>query len=574
MCHFVPTLHKLRLNRLWAILIYFLPEDKRFKKSVYGPELIKSDTDHQYTLCVSGKSGFKLSDILKQTKEPMDFLDIGSNFGLYSLIAAENLFFKEIFSIEPNPEVIQNYKLNKTKNGAKRLSLIEGAVSNTKNSVVLNFGDQHLGMGSIIRKNQKSILVRSITKSDLNEIGKKVKNPLFIKITAEGAEALVLAELFKSDLVKQIKSIFIEITPKWLSVEDYEKIHQTMNLFGFELQWKSKGKEQYDALFVKKKICEQIDKKVKDGCRLDRENTPKYSICVPVYNMADTLERAITSVANQLNNDYEILIIDDGSNDGSVSVIQKLERQFVNVRSIFLSRDPQRKLGETRNLSIYAARGEYVLLHIDADDVWEPYIQDLVFLFHKLEQGYGKDFFLVGQQTGIAKRELLLKLGGYENVYRGEDRSLMLKLALVDKILFMDYESFMRRLERPFSVKIEKGIWDMWSHLEYDLLRTERRWEYIFVGLFMSYDQSVFSLKARVLRSFLILPAFLFTLFKNKRRAALNWDDFMTYRRSRRGTFEELMSARGIEVSLEDYFENKALRIFRKKSTNEGFKSG
>ena len=70
----------------------------------------------------------------------------------------------------------------------------------------------------------------------------------------------------------------------------------------------------------------------------------------------------------------------------------------------------------------------------------------------------------------------------------------------------------------------------LWSHLEYDLLRTERRLEYIFVGLFMSYDQSVFSLKGRLLRSFLILPAFLFTFIKNKRKAALNWDDFMTYR--------------------------------------------
>ena len=118
-----------------------------------------------------------------------------------------------------------------------------------------------------------------------------------------------------------------------------------------------------------------------------------------------------------------------------MSVIQKLERQFVNVRSIFLSRT-SKKIGRTRNLSIYAARGEYVLLHIDADDVWEPYIQDLVFLFHKLEQGYGKDF-LVGQQTGIAKRELLLKLGGYKCLSWGRQKPYV-EVGFSDQILFMD----------------------------------------------------------------------------------------------------------------------------------------
>ena len=51
---------------------------------------------------------------------------------------------------------------------------------------------------------------------------------------------------------------------------------------------------------------------------------PIYSICVSNYNMGDTIERAMTSVLDQLDDDFELLVIDDGSSDDIVSKMKIL----------------------------------------------------------------------------------------------------------------------------------------------------------------------------------------------------------------------------------------------------------
>ena len=132
-----------------------------------------------------------------------------------------------------------------------------------------------------------------------------------------------------------------------------------------------------------------------------------YSVCIPNYNMSDTIERALKSVLNQLDNRYEVLVVDDGSSDNSVEIVSKLCKEFDILRLIALQRDPRRKLGETRNLSIREARGEYVILHVDADDIWEPYIDDFV-RYHRLENYLGEQFLLSGQQINMGKRNFLM----------------------------------------------------------------------------------------------------------------------------------------------------------------------
>ena len=94
-----------------------------------------------------------------------------------------------------------------------------------------------------------------------------------------------------------------------------------------------------------------------------------------------------------------------------------------------LTRDYRRRLGETRNLSIEAARGEYVILHIDADDIWEPYIDSFIRVFHELSKRLEfENFILSGYQIHMAPRDLLLK-NKYPNVYYTEDRLLCHQLA-------------------------------------------------------------------------------------------------------------------------------------------------
>ena len=132
----------------------------------------------------------------------------------------------------------------------------------------------------------------------------------------------------------------------------------------------------------------------------------EYSICVANFNMADTLEQALTSVLGQLDHRFEVVVVDDGSSDGSVAVLDRLANRFPFLRYISLPRSRKRLLGETRNIGIRAARGKYILLHIDADDVWEPYIKDFVAVFHRIERCVGRDIYLQGQQIGIGRKLL------------------------------------------------------------------------------------------------------------------------------------------------------------------------
>lgn len=96
---------------------------------------------------------------------------------------------------------------------------------------------------------------------------------------------------------------------------------------------------------------------------------PIISIIVPIYNMEDYLDRCIISLLNQgLGvNEYEILLVNDGSKDNSLSICRKYEEQYSQVHLIS---QPNKGLSATRNLGISEAKGEY-LCFVDADDYLE-----------------------------------------------------------------------------------------------------------------------------------------------------------------------------------------------------------
>ena len=174
---------------------------------------------------------------------------------------------------------------------------------------------------------------------------------------------------------------------------------------------------------------------------------PIYSLCICNYNMNDTLESSINSLLAQINERTEIIVIDDGSSDNSVETLKRIKsKNKSNFNFIALLRDHRRKLGETRNLSIKAAKGKYVILHLDTDDVWEPYINSFINVYHELEKRLKiKDFFLSGKQIQMTTKDLMIK-NPYENVYYGEDRLLWSKLATFGKLITIEHKVFRRRI--------------------------------------------------------------------------------------------------------------------------------
>ena len=95
---------------------------------------------------------------------------------------------------------------------------------------------------------------------------------------------------------------------------------------------------------------------------------PAVSVIIPIYQAKKYLEASVASMQRQLLRDIEIILVDDGSTDGSGDICEAIARRDNRVRVIH---QPNRGLGPARNAGLDAAKGEY-LYFCDADDLMEP----------------------------------------------------------------------------------------------------------------------------------------------------------------------------------------------------------
>ena len=95
----------------------------------------------------------------------------------------------------------------------------------------------------------------------------------------------------------------------------------------------------------------------------------KYSIIIPVYNTGKYLEKCLDSVIGQTYENYEIIIVNDGSTDNSESIIKDYVSKNSKIKYIFKKNEG---LSEARNDGVKSSNGDY-LLFVDSDD----YIEDV-----------------------------------------------------------------------------------------------------------------------------------------------------------------------------------------------------
>jgi len=95
----------------------------------------------------------------------------------------------------------------------------------------------------------------------------------------------------------------------------------------------------------------------------------KLSIIVPVYNVRPYLSACLDSLVNQTIDDYEIILVDDGSTDGSADIIKDYAGRYPELISFM--RVENGGQGRARNFGIDIAKGDY-LGFIDSDDYIEP----------------------------------------------------------------------------------------------------------------------------------------------------------------------------------------------------------
>jgi glycosyltransferase involved in cell wall biosynthesis len=211
---------------------------------------------------------------------------------------------------------------------------------------------------------------------------------------------------------------------------------------------------------------------------------PFVSVVIPTYNRAQRTIAAIESVLAQTYPNQEIIVIDDGSTDGSSEAIQRFLTQKTNrdypAPQIRYINQPNQGPSAARNAGVERARGEYVAF-LDSDDVWLP--EKLEWQVRTIEQfknqcgacftdarlvedsGEGASTFRswgrhYEQITGVepaalellaksfcgfwvstllVRTELIKRVGGFDPaVLYAEDRDLYFRLSLVTSLAYVN----------------------------------------------------------------------------------------------------------------------------------------
>lgn len=129
------------------------------------------------------------------------------------------------------------------------------------------------------------------------------------------------------------------------------------------------------------------------------------SVVMPAWNRADRIAAAIRSVLTQSHQRFELLVVDDGSTDGTAEIAAA----FTSDPRVKLIKGAHGGVSAARNLGLEAATGE-IVAYLDSDNSWKSWFLDVMALFmtaEKLDVAY----------SGIALRDELNQLTGY----RGDD---------------------------------------------------------------------------------------------------------------------------------------------------------
>ena len=201
---------------------------------------------------------------------------------------------------------------------------------------------------------------------------------------------------------------------------------------------------------------------------------PLISIVIPLYNKERFIKETLDSVFNQSFTDYEIIIVNDGSTDSSVFIVNAIGDQRITVLS-----NQNKGVSHARNFGISKANSDLIAL-LDGDDLWEQnHLENLYNLYEKFPDcglyatAYNKKYFngekIKASYNGLAKEyfgiiedyfsasikdsiawtsavlipmKTFRKVGVFDEEMRsGQDTDLWIRIALKDSIAFSSIAS-------------------------------------------------------------------------------------------------------------------------------------
>jgi glycosyltransferase involved in cell wall biosynthesis len=201
---------------------------------------------------------------------------------------------------------------------------------------------------------------------------------------------------------------------------------------------------------------------------------PKVSVIIPTYNRRDLVREAIASVLAQTYRDFELIVVDDGSDDGTAEVVREFAQESDCVHYVYQS---NRGVSAARNRGVAFSNGE-LLAFLDSDDLWQPRkLETQVAFFdaqrdaqicqteevwlrngvrvnpHNKHCKTGGDIFarslelcLVSPSAVMMHRELFEHMGGFdESLPACEDYDLWLRIAATMSVYLLDTPLVIKR---------------------------------------------------------------------------------------------------------------------------------
>jgi glycosyltransferase involved in cell wall biosynthesis len=187
------------------------------------------------------------------------------------------------------------------------------------------------------------------------------------------------------------------------------------------------------------------------------KSKPYVSVLIPVFNCQKYVLEAINSILNQTFSDFELIIIDDGSTDGTRKLLETINDKRVK---IFFN-DKNMGQSYTRNKGLELAKGEYIAM-LDADDVATPDRLEKQLLFFKKHSdcaAIGSFEGIIDENSKLIKNKVICRYTNPDYIYSSllflypyiTHRSVMAKTDLLKKIRYdenfvtcQDYDLFSR----------------------------------------------------------------------------------------------------------------------------------
>ena len=199
---------------------------------------------------------------------------------------------------------------------------------------------------------------------------------------------------------------------------------------------------------------------------------PVVSIVMPTYNRVSYLKRSIESVLNQSYKEWELIIVDDGSDDNSFQLINQYLMKYSNIR--YMKHQNKRPV-LTINTGLQAAVGKYVtilcsddefkknhlelrveymqkhslidFIHGGVEIVGDPYVKDKDDLTKKVHL----DQCAIGG-TFFGKRSVFKEVRGFKKVRHGGDANLLERVSEKYKVDKVDYKTYVYYKDTPDSI--------------------------------------------------------------------------------------------------------------------------